>query len=509
MPVEPNSLSETTWLWLGKSTIPSTGCPQHFFRPVGQYSGLKFFAGLLITIFLFLALVPAREASAGFATGLTLTLGAEYNDNIFFTKKQESDFITFLVPSFTVYYAPPSQTVPTFAASFSPVGQIFARHSDLNSFGENFSFSTGYTYRYSPRLTFHVADSVGRGDATRTVQGLDFGEPSLLPSTATMFPPGGFAPQPIIQATGPLLSTGNNFSNQLFVSGAFLAAPNFTITGGYDTAYRKLDSVGGSELENSIGIRGAYNWFQQNLHAGYSVTFLNSPNVNSKGKRGESVIHNLDVGDDYFSSLKIEFTPTLTLAGRSGIGINTGGNGPRIVSSTNLTLIKIWENAVFNATFDRGLNNIGISGAGLGTGVSTGFSVRLTERLSGNLGAQYGIFDSDVLNLKIFRAGAGLEYWFTSWLFSSLRYSYRWLDNSGKLIVGDKNSLKIGTLKGNDIAMSLSIRFDVWPHIGLARGPARPLYAPLGAPFNAVPEIPQPQQPVTSQPATPQLPGSP
>ena len=165
--------------------------------------------------------------------------------------------------------------------------------------------------------------------------------------------------------------------------------------------------------------------------------------------------------------------------------------------------------------FRRGLtSSFGISGPSLTTTIASGFGIRLTERLTGTVGADYSFFDTQDVDFKVFRVGAGLQYWITSWLSSGLWYSHRWRD-SGTLNVGSgsttKPLLSSGQVAGNSVFLGLSVHFDVWPNVGLARGPMPPLYAPLGAPLYAAPGTPQPvaPQPVTPQPVTPQPPGSP
>jgi len=478
------------------------------FSPHAFY-GSTLFAKLLVAFLIFTILFGASEAKAGFASGFSFSLGEEYNDNIFFSneknKKNERDFVTHLVPTFTLLYALPSETIPILTASLSPEGQIFAHHGDLSNFGQNISFNVGYTYRYSPRLTFHAADNWSRGGSTRTVGLEALGPPPQLPGTPTAFPAtGAFVPLPLYQDIGSLVTEGNTAANYFSLYGSYLYSPNFTMSGGYATGYSNFN--GGSEISQSIGIRGSYNWAQlHNLHAGFTVSFINgNGNGNGGGKHngGSNVVYNLDIGDDYFSLLKIQLTPTLTLSGSAGIGLNASGDGPGIVTNGSLTLIKIWETATFNIAARRGLTpSFGISGLSLTTTVSSGFGIRLTERLAGILGVDYSLFNTQDDDVKVFRAGGGLQYWITNWLSSNLLYSYRWRD-SGTLDTGgggcNKTTnclLTAGQVAGNSIFLGLSVHFDVGPNVGLARGPIRPLYAPMGAPLYAPPEFQQPLRP--------------
>ncbi len=76
----------------------------------------------------------SRRVLGCFATQFSMTTGEEYNDNIFFSKSREHDFITFFTPTLTLLYAPEGQVAPTLTANISPSYQLFARNSDLNNF---------------------------------------------------------------------------------------------------------------------------------------------------------------------------------------------------------------------------------------------------------------------------------------------------------------------------------------------------------------------------------------
>lgn len=481
-----------------------------FLRSLYEFCGPRLFAKLLAAFLIFAGLLVAREAKAGFASGFSLGLGEEFNDNIFFSnetgKRNVHDFVTHFVPTFSILYAPPGETTPTFTASLSTEGQIFAHRSDLNNFGDNVSFNSGYTYRYSPRLTFHVADTLSRRGGTRTIGLEALGPPQQLPGTPTQQPPAGaFVPLPLIQDVGGLVTKGSTLANFVSLEAAYLYTPNFTISGGYGTGYSNTKD--GSETSHTVGIRGIYNWRQEHhLFAGYSVTVIdsgngnNSHNGNSHNGRGTNVVHNIDIGDDYFSALKVQLDPTWTLSGSFGIGLNTGGGGPAVVNNASLTLIKIWQAATFNVAIRRGLtSSFGISGLSTTTSFSSGFGIRLTERLTGILGVDYSLFDTQDVNFNVFRASAGLQYWITNWLSSNLLYSRRFR-HAGP----GSNDVNSGNVSGDSILLALSVHFDLWPNPALARGAMHPLYPPMGAPLYAPPEL---QQPLRLPPGT--LPGQP
>src|SRR6266498_4785273 len=129
---------------------------------------LKIWGRFLVTIVFFLAVLSPSSVWAAFASQFSLSVGGQYNDNIFFAKQKEHDFITIITPTLHLYYAPTGQAEPTLNLNISPSGQIYARHSELNSFGDNASVNGGYTYHYSPRLTFNLSDTFQRQGETRT-----------------------------------------------------------------------------------------------------------------------------------------------------------------------------------------------------------------------------------------------------------------------------------------------------------------------------------------------------
>ncbi len=109
-----------------------------------------------------------RDAEAQFLTQFSLTVGEEYNDNIFFSRQREHDFITHIIPTFSLIYQPDTTAAPTFKLDISPIGQIFARHSSENNFGDNFSLDGQYRYTPSPRLSFAFTDTLQLQGAART-----------------------------------------------------------------------------------------------------------------------------------------------------------------------------------------------------------------------------------------------------------------------------------------------------------------------------------------------------
>ncbi|MBI4526005.1 MAG: hypothetical protein HY695_19585 [Deltaproteobacteria bacterium] len=425
--------------------------------------------------FLILSFWSASEGHARFSSRFSLSVGEEYNDNIFFSKRKEHDFVTTITPTLSFFYTLPVELTPVFTLNLAPSGQIFARHSDLNNFGfdQNFTASTGYTYRYSPRLSFHLSDSLSQLGSTRTtgVAGQDVLQGVRTPTTLP--PQGGIDPRPLSQRSGDLISSGKTLTNLFSLQGTYLYAPDITFTGGYSTVFATFLDEGGRDVSHSIGVRGVYNWRQaHNIHAGYTMSIISARNGD------DSVVHNFDVGDDYFSTYTIRLTPTLTVAASTGIGFNAGSSGPRVVNNTNITVQQLWERATLAAGVQKGLTaSYGISGPSDTTSFFTSFIIRLTERLTGTAGVDYSLFDTDDVNFNTFQTHAGLQYWMTSWLSSNLRYSYRWIDSGAGATSTDL--LERGKVSGNSVNLTFTAHFDLWPNFGLSRGITSPYLTPV------------------------------
>ena len=111
-------------------------------------------------------LFSANLAEARFAIGLAPTLGELYTDNIFYTKNKEADFVTTITPTLSILYAPEGQTVPIFNLSISPSGLIFARHSELNNFGDNWAVKR---WVYLPVLSTVEFSRIRRSWTSRSI----------------------------------------------------------------------------------------------------------------------------------------------------------------------------------------------------------------------------------------------------------------------------------------------------------------------------------------------------
>jgi hypothetical protein len=442
----------------------------------------------LIFVF-FLFLLPPSSVWAAFASQFSLLVGEQYNDNIFFQRKKESDFVTIITPTLSLYYAPTGQAAPTLNLNISPSGQIYARHSELNGFGDELSSDGSYTYHYSPRLTFTLSDRFQRQGQTRTPGTEGF----QLPLTPTGgFPVGAPVPQTPGQNLNDFISRGDQLSNSFAFQGRFLYRPDISFHGGYSNRYIKFLDAGGNDWSQTVSIRGIYNWRQEhNLHVGYRITSNNSRNGDS------GLIHDFDFGDDYFTSqvYKVELTPTLSLSASSGLSINTSDSGPRIANNSTVTITKLWETASLTGGIRKGLTpSFGVAGVSDTTALFSNFFIQLAERVSGNARITYSFHDTDDVNFKTFQATAALQYVMTTWLSSNLSYSYRFINSGAGASRTDL--LSRGTVDGSSVFLSLTARFNVWPNTGLARDLTSTALAPvMRTPFPTTPAPTAPTKP--------------
>jgi len=416
---------------------------------------------IFLCALLFALLVPG-SALAAFASKFSLLTGEEYSDNIFFSKNKDHDFATLFIPRLSFFYAPEGQVAPTGILEVSPRGEIYARHSDLNNFGDNVSVNGAYTYNYSPRLSFGLSDSFRRR-GTALLGNLD--EVEQLQEAQTSPPQvSGLVPTPFSQRVTDFVASGDVLTNFASLRGSYLYRPDLSLTVSYENEFEKFITAGGTDLFQTVEARGIYNWRRDhNLHAGYTLSIANARNGDN------AVIHNFDFGDDYFSNYNLQLTPTLSLAASTGISLNTSNNGPRVADNSNITITKLWETAELNGGLRKALTpSFGVSGISNTTALFSFFNWRITEKLSTNVGAVFSFWDTDDVNFNTFQAGLGFQYLITSWLSSGLNYRFNWIDSGAGANKTD-DLLQKGTVKSNLVLLSLTMRFDVWPNTGLAR----------------------------------------
>ena len=194
--------------------------------------------GEIIGVLLLICFMLPTDSWAAFASQFSLGVGEEYNDNIFFSKKKDHDFVSTLLPTLSFFYAPAGQIEPTATVSIAPMGELYARHSELNNFGKNFVVQGAYAYRYSPQLSFDFADNFQRQGPTRTG---GFGQPLHL-QTGPTTPGSGLTNS---QDLKDFISQGDQITNSFGVKGSYLYKPDVSFTGFYQNSVTQLLDEGG------------------------------------------------------------------------------------------------------------------------------------------------------------------------------------------------------------------------------------------------------------------------
>jgi len=217
------------------------------------FGAIRSFKSLVVTILVF-NIFLCDTTNAQFAGQFSLSVGEEYNDNIFFSKQKEHDFITQITPTFTILFQPAAATAPTLKFDISPTGQIFARHPEENNFGRNLSLGGSYSHAFSPRLSLNFNEALRLQGGTRTV-GVGSNLNNSLPGTPTGPLSPGLSES---QSLGNFISNGDTLSNSFSVQGNYVFTPNVTFSGHYANAYSKFLDLGGSEISNTIRVRGIY-----------------------------------------------------------------------------------------------------------------------------------------------------------------------------------------------------------------------------------------------------------
>lgn len=446
---------------------------------------VRFAVGLIFIVYL---AVP-NSAWAAFASQFSLSVGEQYSDNIFFEKQKDHDFVGNISPALYLFYAPEGQIAPTGILSLSSIGRIYARHTELNSFGQDVAVNGSYAYAYSPRLNFSLSDSFFRQGPGR-LGGLTGGfQTPGLPTT------GGGVPS---QNLKDVLTGGDSIGNAVSLNGSLLYRPDLSFTASYSNNFVRYIDQGGTDVFHTATVRGVYNWRQDhNLHAGYTISISNSRN----GDNG--VIHNFDFGDDYFSNYTLQLTPTLSLSASSGLSFNAGSDGPRIANNTNITITKLWETAFLTGGFRKGLTpSFGVSGISDTMTFFTNATIRLTEKFTATSNANFSLYNTEDVNFKTLQIGLGLQYAINTWLSAALNYYFNWTDGGAGATSTDLISK--GVVSSNSVFLSLTSRFDLWPNLGLARSMSLAAKTPtLATPF----PTPMPALPNTDT-GTPPTPGT-
>ncbi|NOT54883.1 MAG: hypothetical protein HOP18_09785 [Deltaproteobacteria bacterium] len=431
-------------------------------------------------------LIGRASAEARLASQLSLSVGEEYTDNVFFSAQKQHDLITVVTPTLSLIYQPSATSGSRFTVDINAPAEIFARHSELNNIGDRLSLRARFSYPYSRRLSFEFTECLGRlgqarnggiGDVRRdegsgsgggSGSSGGFGGGRGQGQSGGCGGGGGFGggesgSSQSLGNEGELVTSGELLENNFEASGRFLTTPNLSLRGMYEWRYVSFIDTGGRETSHAGEFEATYSrWRQHNLRARYRIEFL-------KSRNGETdMIHDVDIGDDFLSTQQIRLTPTLTLSASTGISLATGGGKFRLGNKSDVRLFKLWQTAAFEIGMRRGLTgSFGVGGPSFTTSFFSHFTISLTRRLNAFVAADYSMFDTDEEDFNTFIAGAGFSYNIFYWLSANLAYSYRRATPEGNSL-SSTSSLQ-GKSNSNTVFLMFSAAFDLWPNLGLGR----------------------------------------
>ncbi len=426
------------------------------------------------------------EGEARLASQLSLAVGEEFTDNVFFSVKKRPDVISTLTPTLRLIYQPTATSLSKLTMNINAPVELFANHSNLNNVGDRLSMWTRFLYPHSRRLLFEFTHCVGRLGQARNarfgnVKGSSAtrlgGEGSILGDLGSsrgqqqMDGCGGTGGFSVSRTTDTqsfsnereLVTQGAVLRNSVYGSSTFLVTPSFRVKGAYRWNYMAFIDAGGTETSQGAEVHASYDvWHQHTVQARYRVEFLRS----RTGKR--HTIHDFDIGDRFFSSRQIQLTPTLTLSGRMGLSFATEKKGLRLEHKLEANLRKMWRTAALEVDIRRGLTeSFGVGGPSLTTKFLTHFTIALSRRWHAFLAAEYSMFDTGQDEFDTFVAGLGVQYQVFPWLSVSVAYAYRRLDPRGTLV---RSPLSLhGNTDSNTLFITFVSTFDLWPTPGLGK----------------------------------------
>lgn len=468
-----------------------------FFR-LGRHNrtllGRIFFWGAMVFV-----LFSTREGGAYFASRLSLSTGEEYNDNIFFSPQKTYDFVTVITPTLSFLHQRGGQNGPIWTADLNASGEIFARHSELDNFGDRLTAHTDYFYPYSSRLAVRMTDCLEKRGATR-LGAYAAGGLASFGGFGRIATQGGFSDTALggcgrygdigsmsmqtNQATSArtinVFGTGATLDNRVTMRSDFQYSPTLMFGATYGWRYIAFFDEGGRESDHNIMLGGTYTrWRQHNIYARYSLDFIQSRDGSN------NTVNNIDVGDDFFSSRQIQLTPTFILFASNGISLKGGGGGNKfgVVHRFDVAVAKLWKTALLGGGVRRGLTgSYGVAGISYTTSFYGYFHIYLSRRLLGIAAVDFSLYEPDTAhdNFKTYQAIAGLQYWLTSWLSANLAYNYRKFEPDSSS--PGSNLLPQLKANGNSVFITLAAYFDLWPNVALARGMATSQLLPPAVP---------------------------
>jgi hypothetical protein len=371
-----------------------------------------------------------------------LSVGEQYNDNIFFDTTHREDYVTTVSPGLTLNYRSPRAT--TFLSG-STTSTWFARHTQQDQTFDSQYGTLGTSYDVSPRLTLTVNDSVTHVHETRTTSG-------------ALSVPG--APPPEAQPPGPateastLLPRGEVFSNFFAGAAAYRLTPLWTGTLTYSNALNDFTNPGGHELTNAALLSLGYAWTPVlSLSTYYSYSRLDArvePGTES---------HGAGVGAGY------QFGETWWFNGTAGFYVNRPiGSGSDSISTgtgptANLVLTKTFAHSTAQAGVSQQVTtSAGIAGTSQTRNAFLGYSITLLPHLTASVSPSFSDFNTSESDFRVLQVPATLSYTFWKYFSATLSYAYRYQDTSQTV----PGVVEQGAVDGNLVQLYVTASYAVW-----------------------------------------------
>jgi hypothetical protein len=174
------------------------------------------------------ALVEPRRAPITLTP--TLTVGEEYNDNVFLDNdNREWDLVTFIAPGLALEVESPTYRL---AAHYSFTSEIYARHPDLSDAFNRHNLGLDAFWRVTPRLTLTAFDTLVSATDTNlvTAEGVETGRDRALSNA--LGAGASYALDPRTTVRG-----GASWSFVRFERGTAVDSDTYRVDGGIERAF--------------------------------------------------------------------------------------------------------------------------------------------------------------------------------------------------------------------------------------------------------------------------------
>jgi hypothetical protein len=194
--------------------------------------------------------VPTAESRGPFMIIPTISLTAEYNDNIFLDNRvREGDFIMALTPGLRLVSESDRHRLAT---GYSLTGEKYLDHDEFDELIRRHDFFIEGAYRFTPQLTLSLSDVFVAGNNTNTVslQGIATGRENSLSNVLSASLDWQFLPRTSLALSGSWALTYypdslTSLDTDTYSLGATVThtfTPRFSGTFGYEASYVEVET---------------------------------------------------------------------------------------------------------------------------------------------------------------------------------------------------------------------------------------------------------------------------